>query len=77
MDKPFAPDFPHVVILGAGASIAALPDGDLNAMKIPGMEELPDILGTCWTDLISVVSPPKGDFEFQFSWLRKKGKYEN
>jgi len=31
---------PHVVILGAGASIAAFPDGDRNGYKLPMMSDL-------------------------------------
>ena len=35
---------PHVVILGAGASVAAIPNGDLNGKRIPVMKNLIDIL---------------------------------
>jgi len=35
---------PHVVMLGAGASIAALPNGDANGKKLPKMEELIELL---------------------------------
>ena len=31
---------PHVVILGAGASVAAFPDGDKNGRKLPVMNDL-------------------------------------
>lgn len=35
---------PHVVILGAGASRAACPDGDANRKRIPVLADLPDCL---------------------------------
>jgi hypothetical protein len=34
----------HIVILGAGASIAAFPDGDANGKKLPTMENLIEML---------------------------------
>lgn len=36
---------PHVVILGAGASLAAFPKGDKNGKKLPLMNSLVDTLG--------------------------------
>lgn len=36
---------PHVVILGAGASRAALPHGDAEGRKVPLMNEIPDAIG--------------------------------
>lgn len=36
---------PHVVILGAGASYAATPDGERNDRKMPLMKDLPHALG--------------------------------
>lgn len=35
---------PHVVILGAGASRAAFPDGDANRKRLPLLADLPDCL---------------------------------
>ena len=35
---------PHVVILGAGASRAACPDGDKNGRRLPVMEDLVSVL---------------------------------
>ena len=35
---------PHVVILGAGASVAACPDGDKNGRRLPTMENFVEIL---------------------------------
>ena len=50
--KPFATRQPHVVLLGAGASKAAMPNGDKNGRAIPLMDELPKILGNDWKQLI-------------------------
>lgn len=36
---------PHVVILGAGASFAALPDGDKSGRKLPLMNNLVEVIG--------------------------------
>jgi hypothetical protein len=36
---------PHVVILGAGASIAAFPNGDKNGLRLPSMMNFVEILG--------------------------------
>ncbi len=70
---PFAPQRPHVVILGAGASKAAMPTGDKFGKSIPLMDDLPEILGKEWDGLIKDAKPPKGNFESTFSWLRKEG----
>ena len=35
---------PHVVILGAGASYAATPEGEMNGLKLPLMKQLPEAL---------------------------------
>lgn len=36
---------PHVVILGAGASLAALPEGDKNGKRLPLMKDLVEVVG--------------------------------
>jgi len=36
---------PHVVILGAGASLAAFPDGDTHGRRLPLMRDLVDTIG--------------------------------
>lgn len=36
---------PHVVILGAGASLAAFPDGDKNSLGFPLMNSLKGVRG--------------------------------
>ncbi|MGO9377892.1 MAG: hypothetical protein ACLP29_04985 [Dissulfurispiraceae bacterium] len=34
----------HVVILGAGASVAAFPDGDANSRKLPTMDNIIEVV---------------------------------
>ena len=63
---------PHVVILGAGASKAALPDGDANGRLIPLMDELPEILGDPWQTLVEDAKLEGVSFETQMTLL-----YEN
>lgn len=36
---------PHVVLLGAGASLAAFPNGDANGRKLPLMHNIVDVVG--------------------------------
>lgn len=36
---------PHLVLLGAGASLATLPEGDVNGTKLPVMDNFIDIVG--------------------------------
>ena len=36
---------PHVVLLGAGASRAAFPNGDATGQRIPLMDDLVDVVG--------------------------------
>jgi hypothetical protein len=73
--KPFFPGVPHVVILGAGASKAAFPDGDKNGKPLPLLDDLANIVGRTWTDVLELASPPITGFEAQFSWIRKCGKF--
>jgi hypothetical protein len=37
-------ELPHVVILGAGASCAATPEGEKNSQRLPSMNQLPNVL---------------------------------
>jgi hypothetical protein len=39
---------PHVVLLGAGASIACIPKGDKNGKKIPAMDRIRDYIEMPW-----------------------------
>ena len=74
--KPFAKPLPHVVILGAGASKAAMPQGDKFGNAIPLMDDLPNILGNNWKELLQEAQPPQGNFENTFSWIRNNGEFE-
>jgi hypothetical protein len=71
------PQLPHVVILGAGASKAALPEGDKFGKPIPLMDDLADIAGTVWKKLLREAKPPTGNFEATFSWIKRHGGFEN
>ena len=62
---------PHVVILGAGASRAAFGEGDANGRLVPLMDELPEVLGDPWRDLVEEASLTGAGFESQFTQLRE------
>jgi hypothetical protein len=74
--ETFAPGLPHVVVLGAGASKAALPAGDKTGRMIPLMDDLPKILGEDWERLVHSADPPPGNFESTFSWIRCSGRFD-
>lgn len=71
---------PHVVILGAGASLAAFPDGDANGRRLPLMRNLIPMLGL-QRELLTLKPELKdeqetynrwcGDFEACFSDLHQ------
>ena len=65
---------PHVVILGAGASVAAFPDGDGNGKKLPVINNLIEILGI--NELLEKYSIDAAgkDFEELYSDLVVEGK---
>ncbi len=68
---------PHLVILGAGASLAALPNGDRRGRRLPLMSNLVEVLG-----LRAVIRdhniPYHGeDFETFFSDLAVSGKHQS
>jgi hypothetical protein len=67
---------PHVVILGAGASAATLPDGDRDGNKVPLMPDLTEALG-----LESILDTNgieyRGNFEEIYGALSKDQKYSN
>lgn len=73
VQKPFGPDLPHVVLLGAGATIAS---GELYGKVFPGMNDLPKVVGDNWSELILKSNAPEGNFEFQYSWIRSQGRFE-
>jgi hypothetical protein len=57
----------HVVILGAGASLAAFQNGDRNGQKLPIIKNFIDVVGL--TDLLSAngINAPYDDFEGIYS----------
>ncbi|MBU0679170.1 MAG: hypothetical protein KJ626_13785 [Verrucomicrobia bacterium] len=71
-EKPAPNPPPHVVLLGAGASRAAFPHGDKNGKQLPLLDDLPELLGETWSQLVSETEVPSGDFESQYSWIKSK-----
>ena len=69
---PLCAPKPHVVILGVGASKAAFLGGDKNGKSIPLLNDLPDIIGEPWKELVIEAQPPVQGFESQFSWIRSR-----
>lgn len=65
---------PHVVLLGAGASYAAFPNGDKNGRKLPLLRDFVGVIGL--EDLMSEagVSPPYDDFEAMYSDIAADSK---
>ena len=74
--KPKGRNLPHVVLLGAGASRAAFPGGDKNGKLVPLLNDIPQILGDEWYDLIEYSKAPVGNFEKQYSWLIKQNAFQ-
>ncbi|MEO7932963.1 MAG: hypothetical protein ABIT76_07385 [Chthoniobacterales bacterium] len=58
---------PHVVILGAGASRAAFPNGDRYGTKLPVMKDFVDVLGLRGELLKAGVSEDFDNFELLFT----------
>jgi len=64
------------VILGAGASIAACPNGDKNGIKLPSMQDFIKIL-----DFEDSINPLKSNFKLMnfedfYNLLTEKGEYQ-
>jgi hypothetical protein len=64
---------PHVVILGAGATRAAFPDGDANRKRLPLLADLPDCLGLR-TAISSAGFSAEADFESIYDELATSGR---
>jgi len=58
---------PHVVILGAGASLAAFPNGDKKGKKLPLMNNLVEIVGLASLLAKAGISDISGNFEELYS----------
>ncbi len=66
---------PHVVILGAGASVAAFPDGDCNGRKLPVMNDLAPTLGLSYELDKHGIAHDNRNFEDIYSDLHTGGKH--
>lgn len=64
---------PHIVLLGAGASRAAFPDGDANGMRLPVLLDLPDCLGLR-DALLAEGFAPDANFELVYDELATSGR---
>lgn len=58
---------PHVVIIGAGASLAAFPNGDRNGRRLPVIKNFVAVLGLANLLKKHGISPPYDDFEGIYS----------
>ncbi len=74
--KTHANHSPHVVLLGAGASIAALPLGDKHGRRLPVLANLVDVVGLRPMLEAEGVRPEcLGGFEALFDSLSSQSKY--
>lgn len=64
---------PHVVILGAGASRAAFPNGDVNGKRLPVMADLINLLGL-GPSIDAAGFPKNSDFESIYDELATSGR---
>lgn len=69
------PQRPHLVILGAGASKDAIPDGDANGKPLPVMSEFISTLNL--TDYIGKIegAPKTDNIEDVYSWLANQERF--
>jgi len=58
---------PHLVILGAGASLAAFPKGDRNGRRLPAMRTFADVVGLTQLLRDAGIPEPHDDFEAIYS----------
>jgi hypothetical protein len=66
---------PHVLILGAGASYAAFPEGDKNGLKLPLMNNLVEVLGLEGLIFKHGLKYEGEDFEATYDALVHSGNY--
>jgi len=59
---------PHVVLLGAGASLAAFPNGDASGRRLPLMRDLVDLIGLA--PLFASVGMDSGLDDFEAAYAR-------
>lgn len=74
--KPFM-NKPHVVLLGAGASLAAFPNGEKNGHKLPLMRNLVDVVSLAPLLQKAGVIKYHNDFEKLFSGLVLCGQHSS
>lgn len=67
---------PHVLILGAGASFAAFPEGDRNGLKLPLMNNLIEVLGLERLMSKHGLKYDGENFEAIYDALVQSGKYD-
>lgn len=58
---------PHVVILGAGASLAAFPNGERNGRRLPVIKNFVEVVGLTALLTDNKIHPPYDDFEAIYS----------
>ncbi|MFN0197777.1 MAG: hypothetical protein ACKVT0_13615 [Planctomycetaceae bacterium] len=68
---------PHVVILGAGASLQAFPDGDANCRKMPLMRYIVDVVGLGPILDDAGIHENRDDFEKLYSHLVSSGNHDD
>ncbi|MGE4398167.1 MAG: hypothetical protein AB7D29_01490 [Campylobacterales bacterium] len=68
---------PHLVILGAGASYAAFPDGDKNGRKLPLMNNFIETLGLEELIKSSGIKFESNNFEIIYDRLRKDSNLQS
>lgn len=66
---------PHVVILGAGASIACFPTGDKNGKVLPSMDNFIDVLGLAPLLDQTDIEYKNKNFEDIYSILHSRKEY--
>ena len=69
-------DRPHVVILGAGASLQAFPDGDRKGQRLPLMDDLVEVVGLGSILEEQGISYADRNFEEIYSDLYEDSRYE-
>ena len=68
---------PHVVILGAGASLAAFPNGDRHGRKLPLMSNIVAVVGLAPILEEAGVEHGSVDFEVLYSRLATSGRHDD
>jgi hypothetical protein len=68
---------PHVVIIGAGASLASFPDGDKNRRQLPLMNNFVEVLGLSEFIKINGINYKGGNFEELYDYLYKEDNYNS